>query len=176
MSRFPKVLPSHYQAEDIIGVTRGAMKIRPTVYFRSGSHFTQSHKADWNIGYHAPPPRGHCFFGNIPQAPAMEKRKELAESTLSIEAKKEKWREYLAGFCDDTNKKISVQPTPIGASTEGLMLLELFVGGGNHPSRSALEPVSADEARALFEFMKSRTTEVAGPHEDTKEYYFAPLD
>ena len=66
------VLPNHYTYRDVVGITTG--RELPTVYFTDGSHFTQCHNRQGNIGHH--PAQIHLYFGNVPMASIVNARQQ----------------------------------------------------------------------------------------------------
>ncbi|MEM9633377.1 MAG: hypothetical protein AAGA50_18750 [Pseudomonadota bacterium] len=167
-------LPSNYNAVHVVGVTRGANKIRPTVYFATGSHFTQSHKSANNIGYH-PPPGHHLFFGNV-SASELDQIRANARAGNGVKEPRRRAIAYyqglLAKFTDGTGQACQVLPPPLTQKRNGLVLLEVTTDW-LHRSRSALEPVSYQEAVQIVRNIRGRTTRKLGPHQATGEYYFA---
>ena len=166
-------LPTNYTAVHVVGVTRGANKIRPTIYFATGSHFTQSHKTKDNIGYH-PPPGNHLFFGNVSAGELDRLRADAREGNGNKEPSRQAWAYYqslLANYTDGTGRACQVLPPPLSQRRGGLVLLEVTTDW-LHRSRSALEPVSYREAVQLVRDLRSRSTLKAGPHQETGEYYF----
>lgn len=167
-------LPSNYSAVHVVGVTRGANKIRPTVYFATGSHFTQSHKSKSNIGYH-PPPGNHLFFGNVSASELDEIRASARAKNGNKEPRRRALAYYeglLAKYTDGTGRACQVLPPPLTQKRGGLVLLEVTTDW-LHRSRSALEPVSYQEAVQLVRNIRGRTIQKLGPHQVTGEYFFA---
>ena len=155
-------LPDYHEA-DAIGRPAisfsGLGKIRPTVYFANGSRFTQSHKNDDNIGYH-PPSGKHLFFGNVDQEEFWRRRADLRT-----------FHQYLDGF-NPSREPRPTMPPPLGEPFEGRMLLEIKQGS-IHPSRSALVPVSYQQAVQLVRSIRARTGEKR-KYTPTNEWCFAP--
>ncbi|KZM51079.1 hypothetical protein [Labrenzia sp. OB1] len=167
-------LPSNYTAVHVIGVTRGANKMRPTIYFATGSHFTQSHRKQDNIGYH-PPPGRHLFFGNVDAAALDKMRKALAGEPGNSDRRAfglAYYRSLITTYTDDSGRACDVGPPLLGQNRDGLVLLEVTTEW-SHRSRASLEPVSYQESVSLIRDLRSRTITKHGPHRTTREYYFA---
>jgi len=167
-------LPDHLTGLDIVGVTKGEGKIRWTVYFRKGDHFTQSHTRRDNIGYHASP-GPHLFFGNVNShnLDALWKQAENARAGAGRRAIQVYYLQSLRKvYLGDTPRPIQVKSPPVNQNPEGLQLLEIWQHS-IHESRSALVNVSLEEANILIAEMRARSGTKLGPHPNTGEYYFA---